>query len=99
MTHRAVMNRLRILIFYKYTFAIQVSIFGTFFLDEVHFSWLKVFWADKSKRSHRKHNYREILIVSNDCNYESILLVVVIMCGYDTNIRFEFGPFIHTVDG
>lgn len=50
--HRTLMRRMWIIIFYKHAFAIEVGIFRSFFLDEVHFSGLKIGWENKSKWTH-----------------------------------------------
>ena len=47
-THRAIMRRRGIIIFYKDAFAIHVGIFWPFFADEVHFAGDKVGWVNKA---------------------------------------------------
>jgi hypothetical protein len=47
-THRTLMRRSRILVFYKDAFAIQMDKFWPFFTDEIHFAGDKVGWGDKA---------------------------------------------------
>ncbi len=47
-THRTLMRRSRILVFYKDAFAIQMDKFWPFFADEIHFAGDKVGWGDKA---------------------------------------------------
>lgn len=52
----ALIRTIWIYIFYKDAFAIEVSVFRSFFLDEIHFSRLKVFRMDKFESSYWGHD-------------------------------------------
>jgi hypothetical protein len=57
MCHGALVSMNGVCIFDKYTFAVEMCKFRSFFSDQVHFARLKVGWINQLKRTHISDAY------------------------------------------